>query len=431
MPAAARAAIVRVENARGGLRAFGTGTLVDIDGRRGWILTCAHVFRDGAGTIHVGFPNGSRHAAQLVRIDAAADLAALAIDAAPAAPIEVAAGFPQRGEPLISCGYGTDGRLWCNRGAALGYVTSDGSRRAETLELSGSARFGDSGGPVFNREYQLVAVLFGTNGRVVDATFCGRVRKFMHGLSPRFSGERAPQPVPSPAVDGAPPPLVQVPQAPGAAGPDKSALDPESSHRLARLEGMVGRLHDAWQTIGAKVDRLGEAVRTIKDALPMANGGAQQQNKLPGSADPLAPFVDSAKPWLSAKLAALLVSFGVPGGIAGVAAGAIVYFAMRRGKRRLQAELARVKERAGATTSADEALPGVEISALPASPVVRHHNRYVPYEITALDKAWSAAHAQVGEKYPGAVPYLKIAEGVKDQLLSGNTESTSSERGNS
>ena len=43
-----------------------------------------------------------------------------------------------------------------------------------------------------------------------------------------------------------------------------------------------------------------------------------------------------------------------------------------------------------------------------------------PTRSRRLDKAWAAAHARVGEKYPGAVPYLKIVEGVKDQLLSGN-----------
>jgi hypothetical protein len=39
-----------------------------------------------------------------------------------------------------------------------------------------------------------------------------------------------------------------------------------------------------------------------------------------------------------------------------------------------------------------------------------------------LDKAWATAHARVGERYPGAVPYLKIVEGIKDQLLSGSDE---------
>jgi hypothetical protein len=130
---------------------------------------------------------------------------------------------------------------------------------------------------------------------------------------------------------------------------------------------------------------------------------------------------NAARPWLSARLAALLVSFGVPGGIAGVAAGAIVYLAMRRGRKRLAAEIERLK-RAGASAPAAPVSDAHETSGV----VERHHNRYVPYELTVLDKAWASAHAHVGEKYPGAIPYLKMVEGVKDQLLSGTSESPAS-----
>ncbi len=94
------------------------------------------------------------------------------------------------------------------------------------LELSGSARFGDSGGPVFNRRYELVAVLFGTNGRVVDATFCGRVRRFLSGLSPRFSD--------SPRIAAKPPALPDanaLPDAPPAIEP------PRDSSETQRLRG--------------------------------------------------------------------------------------------------------------------------------------------------------------------------------------------------
>ncbi len=118
-----------------------------------------------------------------------------------------------------------------------------------------------------------------------------------------------------------------------------------------------------------------------------------------------------AEPWISAKLAALLVSVGVPGGIAGAAAGAVVRLVMRRGRQRLQGELDRVKGTGTAPPGGDS-----------ADAAVRHHNQYVAYETSALDKAWAAAHAHVGERYSGAVPYLKLVEGVKDQLISGNND---------
>ncbi len=422
VPADARAAIVRIVNARGPSRALGTGTLVDAEGEQGLVITCAHLFRDGAGAIQVTFPGGQSFAARLVKIDASADLAALSIGATRVQPITIAQQYPQRGDLLVSCGYGADGRLWCNRGQALGYVSTSGSRGTETLELSGAARFGDSGGPIFDRNYQLVAVLFGTNGRVVDGTFCGRVRQFLRGLSPRFGSRPAAPQAQSPESGRGTeshPPLVDVPPAPDSPTQPPRAGQPPERNRLGKLEGLVARLHDRWQGTSERINGLADVVRKLREAV---RGRAGTSPLSPAAADPLGPIAERARPWLSARLAALLISFGVPGGIAGVAAGATVYFVMRRGKRRLQAKLDRLKVRNYNTG----AVPSVS-SESDDQAVVRHHNRYVPYEMTALDRAWASAHAHIGEKYPGAVPYLKLAEGVKDQLLSGNDEPTLSE----
>ncbi len=155
-------------------------------------------------------------------------------------------------------------------------------------------------------------------------------------------------------------------------------------------------------------------------------------------ADNVDAIAQAAEPWISSKFSALLVSFGVPSGVAGAAAGAAVWLLMRGGKARLQAELDRLKATAGTsgapptvigTATTSGAAPPASTTAPPAAPdpavVERHHNQYVPYEASTIDKAWAAAHAHVGEKYPGAVPYLKMIEGVKDQLLSGNDSSHS------
>ena len=60
---------------------IGSGTLVDKsdDGREGLVLTCAHLFSEGVGTVVVEFPGGKSHGAKVVAIDREADLAALAI----------------------------------------------------------------------------------------------------------------------------------------------------------------------------------------------------------------------------------------------------------------------------------------------------------------------------------------------------------------
>jgi hypothetical protein len=367
--------IARVVNAVGSARALGTGTLVDVDGEQGLVLTCAHLFREGTGSVAVTFPDGSSYAARLARIDAAADLAALAIRAPNVRPVELADDCPQRGDPLVSCGYGSDGRLWCNRGQALGYVTMLGSHGRETLELTGAARFGDSGGPVLDRDGRIVAVLFGTNGRVVDGTFCGRIRHFLEGLSARFCkrpNAQPARPLPGPVDPGGA--LAKVPPKPQPPAADIAQAPQAREPRPPAVELPPG------------LDAIGDA---------------------PGALERI------AQPWLAEKLAALLAAFGVPGGIAGVAGGAIVWLVMRRGKKKLQTELDRLKTLLGE--------PAGDAPAA-ASVVERHHNRYVPYEVSVLDKAWATAHARVGERYPGAVPYLKIVEGIKDQLLSGADE---------
>lgn len=427
-------AVVRITNASDNGRTLGSGTLVDADGERGLIVTCAHLFREGVGALRVTFPSQQTFDARLIKIDAEADLAALSIPAPGVEPVEIADDFPRRGDPLVSCGYGSDGQLWCNRGQALGYVATTGAHGTETLELSGSARFGDSGGPVFDRQRHLVAVLFGTNGRIVDGTYCGRVRRFLADLSPRFRARRpaAPpknQPLPGPVEPSSP--LVEVPPstiAPPAVAAPSVPPQPPAPDRVEKLEQLMARIQQAWQSLSAKIDALAAAeAESRKDA--HANGPSSPHVELPpgveslnppGPFDQPGPLGAIAEPWLSAKLAALLISLGVPGGVAGVAAAGAVYLVMRRGKQRVQVELDRLKARGGTEVAA---APSDEPST-PVDPAVveRHHNQYVAYEVTALDKAWAAAHAHVGQRYPGAVPYLKIAEGVKDQLLSGNND---------
>jgi hypothetical protein len=196
---------------------------------------------------------------------------------------------------------------------------------------------------------------------------------------------------------------------------------------LADLEQLIARIQQAWQAMNMRVDALAtataDAQKAASAAKDAASGAAQTVLPAPPTidaptnsqpADTIGSAIEKvAEPWISAKLAAFLVSVGVPGGIAGVAAGAVVWLVMRRARQRLQGELDRVKD-----TSADAAAPGGDS----ADSAVRHHNQYVAYETSALDKAWAAAHAHVGERYPGAVPYLKLVEGVKDQLISGNND---------
>jgi hypothetical protein len=163
----------------GGLVALGTGVLVDKEGEYGLIITCQHLFREGLGKVTVVFPDGEAFEARLVHQDRAGDLAALVIARPSAEPVRVAGTPPQPGEPVQSCGYGPDGRYWCNQGRVVGYSQTAQTTGWETLEITGRARQGDSGGPIFNSQGELVAILWGTDGRSVSGTYSGRVDRFL------------------------------------------------------------------------------------------------------------------------------------------------------------------------------------------------------------------------------------------------------------
>jgi hypothetical protein len=176
-------AVARVEvttrGGRGASQSMGTGTLIarDATNGRGYVVTCWHLFRDGRGEVLVRFRSGA-FIAKLLAAEEGPDLALLEIADPGIDQVAVAEEFPRPGEPLQAGGLGPDGRWRAVRGTLAGYRSTSGGTSNETLEMSGAARDGDSGGPVFNGRGELAGVLWGTDKRVIEATYCGRVRQF-------------------------------------------------------------------------------------------------------------------------------------------------------------------------------------------------------------------------------------------------------------
>jgi hypothetical protein len=242
-----REALCRVENRLARSENLGSGTLVDRtpDGREGLVLTCAHLFREGAGQIVVRFPNGASHGAKLVAIDHRADLAALAIANPRVAPAPVATSFRTNG-PLQACGFGPDGQFRCATGAVVGRAESTGQT---SLLISDAVRSGDSGGGVFDAEGRLVAVIW---GEAEGVTYASHGVPFT-GFLQRVLGPRTlpAGPCPGGVCPRPSPQTPQVPQwspVPSAPAAEQPTLD--CSGQLEQLRDQIARLQNEKQDRG-------------------------------------------------------------------------------------------------------------------------------------------------------------------------------------
>ncbi len=180
-------AVVRVivEDRSG--RSHGSGALVAVTESYGLVLTNWHVVRDAAAPPTVVFPDGFRSAATIARVDRDWDLAALVIWRPRAEPIPLAARPPRPGEPLAIAGYGR-GQYRVATGRCTQYLSPGRQHPFELVELTASARQGDSGGPIFNERGELAGVLFGSAFGRTTGSHSGRVRQFLAPLWHDFDG---------------------------------------------------------------------------------------------------------------------------------------------------------------------------------------------------------------------------------------------------
>jgi len=148
------AASCRISNTTSQGTMYGSGTLVDVGNGHGLVVTCRHLYREGTGEVVCDF-GGRKFKGQVVADKDGHDLSAILIQDPGVKPIEVSTVGLARGATAYSCGYGSG-----SYGVNTGRVLKVDSRR---LQISGTARDGDSGGPVLNSRGQLVGVLWGTD----------------------------------------------------------------------------------------------------------------------------------------------------------------------------------------------------------------------------------------------------------------------------
>ncbi len=270
-------------------RNYGTGTVVAAASDRAWLVTCAHLFqgipRGGAGPPVVAlFPDGQRGLGRLIALDETWDLALVELPGITIQAVKVAEHSPQVGQWLTSCGYGSEGQFACNRGQLQGYVSPGRSPIREMFTLSGKARQGDSGGPVFDSSGQLVGVLWGSDGQVVVATGCSRLREFLRRVLPEW--ER--HPGASPPRGSEPPPGT----CPAPCDGDRHAS--ESAVSRTELAALAERVRKLEQEVGlggsieAPTRRLSERLRQLEEAaalLPALRQRVTEAEQALGSAN--------------------------------------------------------------------------------------------------------------------------------------------------
>jgi|GEM_PF-1460519 len=193
-PTGSRAAIVRIYCQEGTgvkwqTRSIGSGTLVRWAGKI-VVLTARHVVKD-AKKIIVEAVTGKTYYGTVLKVDAVWDCAVIELKGTPnVQPAEIEMGdaaLLREGAVLESCGYGPDGKLAINSGRFLSYKRSNAAMNGpdDWMEISGYARQGDSGGPVFNERGRLVGVLWGTDGKVVVCVQSGRLHLLLDSAIPK------------------------------------------------------------------------------------------------------------------------------------------------------------------------------------------------------------------------------------------------------
>jgi len=169
-------------------QSFGTGSYIGTYGEYGMILTNWHVVAETNGLIHVHFPSGFSSFGARIKGDKKWDLALIAISkppqTIPALPISQTPA--KQGDPLWIVGFGS-GSYRIAEGRCVRYLAlppenphDNSALLYEIIEVSVSARKGDSGGPILNQRGELAGVLFGSDMvRNTAGSYSGRVNHFL------------------------------------------------------------------------------------------------------------------------------------------------------------------------------------------------------------------------------------------------------------
>jgi S1-C subfamily serine protease len=171
-----RKAVVRIVVSDGPSVSRGSG--VAIGGNR--VLTAYHVVRtnSSANTPTVYFQDGTQSKAKVVKTDDDFDLALLECETVASASAKLAGSEPAG--TLTVTGYGPHPSTFReSRGRIVGRARPTREHPMDHIVISTGARQGDSGGPVFNEQGEVAAILWGSRDGQTYATHAGRIQAWL------------------------------------------------------------------------------------------------------------------------------------------------------------------------------------------------------------------------------------------------------------
>lgn len=155
---------VTIPDASGPGRSHGSGVLVATDEQASYILTNAHVVRDGRGEAELSFPNNNPRPGRVIAADEKWDVAIIQTAPCKSDPTPIALAPLQRGDKLMAGGFGQEGRWRDMVGQVSSFYGPVGGGEFDMFEMTGGqARQGDSGGPIANERGELVGLIWGSS----------------------------------------------------------------------------------------------------------------------------------------------------------------------------------------------------------------------------------------------------------------------------
>lgn len=416
---------------------MGSGTLVACNDSVGLVLTCSHLFNTSKSQIVVTFQNGRRFAANLIDLDRANDLAALAIRRPELAPLTVGENEPAG--ILTACGFGPNGVFRNVSGSITGHPTAAGATYPSTT-ISGAVRAGDSGGGVLDTRGQVVGVVWGQRDGQTYAT-CGQpVREFVRIIlgHSRECG--------NPATAG--PSLCQPPSSldsrlrgndtqSNAAGAAPSAISPQFDWQTwtSELDTRIRTLDAKKQDKGSYLQP-GDLNRYLKidDASKITDQFAPRseiESKLKGivtqfeSVHNVVETVRQHVEQIAGDRTSILegVSLGKYAvgalGLSGPLAAAVIIAGGLFG-RRVKSRISRLEAVVGPTLNSQHSTLNpfpIAVDSPPPPQRTVPETHYVPVEKDSFAKAHQWASEHVARKYPGATEVLQAQDSLIKQFL--------------